>query len=102
MKTITTDELHERHLNKDDSTLVDVRGAAEFASGHVPGAINIPHTEVAARLSEIPKDKPVLVHCRMGPRAQAAATVLEQNGYDVYCVSQGGMMEWLEKSYPAE
>ena len=99
MQNLTTQELHDKHLN-DDATILDARSAEEYASGHIKGAINIPHTDVAARLSEIPKDKPVMVHCAMGGRAKMAAQVLEANGYEVWCVSQGGMREWAALHLP--
>ena len=99
MKTLTTQQLHDQHLDT-EATILDARGPDEFAAGHIEGAINIPHTEVAARLSEIPKDKPVMVHCAMGGRAKMAAGVLEANGYEVWCVSQGGMKEWAALRFP--
>jgi rhodanese-related sulfurtransferase len=101
MHRINTDDLHERFKNDDGKhTILDARGPAEYAAGHVPGAINIPHTELAGRLDEVPKDQPVYVHCAMGGRAQAAAALLEQHGYDVWCVADGGMRDWTEKGFP--
>ncbi len=67
-------------------TVLDVRGAAEFAAGHLPGAINIAHTRLARRLDEVPRDKPVLTYCRSGNRASAAAALLAREGYDVLLV----------------
>ena len=99
MHSITTDDLHAEHLEQ-SGTILDARKPDEFAAGHVPGAINIPFDQVADRLAEVPKDKPVYVHCAMGGRAQRAAAVLEANGYDVWCVTKGGMKEWTEKSLP--
>ena len=59
------------------AVLLDVRSAAEFGPGHLPGALNIPHTELRQRLGEIPRDRPLLVYCASGlpvlPRAPAAA-----------------------------
>ena len=71
----------------DESTqVVDVRGAGEFAAGHVPGAINIAHTRLAARLDELPTDRPLIVHCGSGHRASFAVPFLESKGYDVVYV----------------
>jgi hydroxyacylglutathione hydrolase len=67
-------------------TVLDVRGAAEFAGGHLPGAMNIAHTRLASRLSEVPRDKPVLTYCRSGNRASAAAALLAREGYRVLLV----------------
>ncbi|NIS33941.1 MAG: rhodanese-like domain-containing protein, partial [Actinobacteria bacterium] len=67
-------------------TVLDVRGAAEYAAGHVPGALNIAHTRLAERLDEVPRDKPVMTYCRSGNRAAAAAALLAREGYDVTLV----------------
>lgn len=67
-------------------TILDVRGAAEFGTGHVPGAVNIAHTRLAARIDEVPKNKPVLAYCRSGNRAAAAVALLSRHGYDVTLV----------------
>ena len=74
-------------------TVLDVRGAAEFAGAHVPGAINIAYTRLARRLDEVPKDKPVLTYCRTGNRASAAAALLAREGYDVKLVD-GEFATW--------
>jgi len=62
--------------------VVDVRTAQEFAEGHVPGAINVPFDQVAARLAEIgPSTTPVLVYCRTGHRSGLAAKTLAAKGF---------------------
>jgi rhodanese-related sulfurtransferase len=62
--------------------VVDVRTPAEFASGHVPGAVNIPYDEVAKRHAEIgPPSTPVLLYCRSGRRSEIARQVLRKNGF---------------------
>lgn len=63
--------------------VLDVRGAAEFAQGHVPGALNIAHTRLLARLDELPRDRPVLIHCNSGGRSAAASALLERHDYEV-------------------
>jgi hydroxyacylglutathione hydrolase len=62
--------------------VLDVRGVAEFEEGHVPGAMNIPHTRVQQRHAELPRDRPLLVHCNSGTRAAAAVALLERLGFD--------------------
>ena len=63
--------------------VLDVRSAAEVASGKVPGALNIPIEQLGGRLSELPTDKsrPVVAYCAMGGRSAAACELLSQNGY---------------------
>lgn len=67
--------------HRNGGTVLDVRGAAEFAAGHVPGALNIAHTRLASRLEEVPRDEPLWVHCRSGARAATATAFLERQGF---------------------
>jgi rhodanese-related sulfurtransferase len=63
--------------------VVDVRTAEEFASGHVPGAINIPYDQIARRASEIgPPSTPVVLYCRTGRRSGIAVETLRKAGYE--------------------
>lgn len=63
-------------------TVLDVRTPQEFEAGHVPGAINIPHDQLAARAAEVgAKDQPVLLYCQSGRRSQLAAAELARQGF---------------------
>ena len=66
-----------------DAVVVDVRRQPEVEAGHVPGSLWIPHTRLAARLGEIPADRPLLVHCQSGVRAAVASAFLAAQGFDV-------------------
>ncbi|MBL8931552.1 MAG: FAD-dependent oxidoreductase [Kineosporiaceae bacterium] len=74
-----------------DAVLLDVRSPREHARGHLPGALNIAHTELRARLDEVPRGRPVLVHCASGFRSYLALRVLRQNGFDDVRSLSGGM-----------
>ena len=76
-----------------EATILDVRGAAEFSGARVPGSMNIAHTRLATRLGDVQRDKPVMVYCRTGSRASAAASFLERSGYDVTIV-KGLLADW--------
>lgn len=80
-------------VDTDRWTVLDVRGAAEFSAGHVPGAINVAHTRLAARLDEVPRDKPVMAYCRSGNRAAIATALLAREGFDVTHVD-GAFTSW--------
>jgi hydroxyacylglutathione hydrolase len=71
---------------RDDHVTVDVRSAAEYRERHVPAALNVPHTQLAGRLDEIPRDRTLLVHCGTGKRAASAAALLERAGRNVVVV----------------
>ena len=82
--------------------VLDVRTPEEYVAGHVPGAVNIPHDQVAARLADVPKDKDVVLYCRSGRRAGMAAEVLAANGYTRLQHLEGDMAGWQEKQRPVE
>ncbi len=98
---VTQDALLARQAKHDPTLLVlDVRSTEEFAQGHVPGAVNIPHDQVASRLAEVPKDKDVVLYCRSGRRTALAAEVLSANGYTRLLHLEGDMNAWLENHRP--
>jgi rhodanese-related sulfurtransferase len=71
-----------RRLIASGVAVVDVRTPEEFATGHVPGAINIPHDQLAERHGEIgPPATPVLLYCRSGRRSGIAAGTLAEKGF---------------------
>ncbi len=72
--------------------LLDVSSAEEFAAGHVPGALNVPHTELRPRLAEVrdaAAGRPVRVMCASGVRSAIAHRVLTQAGFDSASLSGG-------------
>jgi rhodanese-related sulfurtransferase len=81
---------HARQLVADGALLLDVRTSAEYAGGHLEGAVNIPVQELGARVAEVgAKSRPVVVYCRSGGRSCSAAGLLTKAGYQV--VDVGGM-----------
>ena len=80
---------------------VDVRSPAEFASGHVEGAINIPHTEMAQRWRELEayRDEPMVVYCRTGRRSGIALDVLREHGFED-AVNGGGLSDLARRGVP--
>ncbi|MFP3853800.1 MAG: rhodanese-like domain-containing protein [Anaerolineales bacterium] len=81
--------------------LIDVRTPEEFASGHIPGAVNISLQTLPDRLDEIPTGQPLVVYCRTGNRSATAAEILILNGYNsVYDL--GGIQSWIAQGYAVE
>jgi len=77
-------------LPRDGSvTLLDTRTTGEVARGKIDGFINVPLDSLRDRLSEIPVDKPVYVHCHSGLRSYLACRILSGKGYDCYNLSGG-------------
>lgn len=71
----------ERRRNEGDVLILDVRGKAEYDLRHVPDAVNIAHTRLRVRLNEVPRDRPLIVHCNSGGRSAAAVSLLQRHGY---------------------
>ena len=69
-------------LKQQGAVLVDVRSAAEFASGSAPGSVNIPLGELGSRLKEIPASVPVVLCCASGTRSGMAKMMLKKNGFE--------------------
>lgn len=70
-------------LQSDLIFVVDARTPEEFASGHFPGSVSIPLEQMKARLSEIPKDKFIVIHCKTGGRGEIGYRLLKEEGYAV-------------------
>lgn len=66
---------------RQDGVILDVRTSAEFADGHLEGAVSIPYTRLRERLDEVPKGKNLFVHCGSGKRAAVAASFLAARGF---------------------
>ncbi|MFY9272641.1 MAG: DsrE/DsrF/DrsH-like family protein [Thermacetogeniaceae bacterium] len=79
-------------LDRESTLLLDVRTAAEYEVGHLPGAVNIPLQELRERLSELPKGKEIIIYCRVGFRGYLAYRILVQNGFKKVRNLSGG---WL-------
>jgi NADPH-dependent 2,4-dienoyl-CoA reductase/sulfur reductase-like enzyme/peroxiredoxin family protein/rhodanese-related sulfurtransferase/TusA-related sulfurtransferase len=76
-------------LDPDQTFLLDVRTAEEFALGSIPEAVNIPLDDIRSRLAEIPRDKAIYIFCQVGLRGYLATRILSQVGYDTYNLSGG-------------
>jgi rhodanese-related sulfurtransferase len=85
--------------------VLDVRTPEEYASGRVPGALNIPHTELGARLGELgpdARDQEIVVYCERGPRAAQAEALLHERGYARIVHLEGDMSAWRAEDRPCE
>jgi rhodanese-related sulfurtransferase len=103
-KVITAEELTAQIQNAQAPLILDVRTEKEYADGHIPGALNIPHDQLADRLSEIDaaKTEEIVVHCRSGHRAGIAEKVLIEAGYSNVRDLDGHMNGWRSGGYPIE
>lgn len=99
-KSLGTSELV-RLMNNDQAVVVDVRSAAEFETGHIHGALNIPQQKLASRMAELEKyrDKTIVVADKIGQHSGGAGKALSSNGFNV-CRLNGGISEWQGSSLP--
>jgi len=99
-------ELNNRIKNNTAPLIIDVRTSEEFASGHLPGALNIAHNEFvddpAASIALLPtaKDAEMVVHCVSGKRAGIAMEVITAAGYTNVNHLSGDYSGWENAGYP--
>jgi rhodanese-related sulfurtransferase len=80
--------------------LLDVRTPDEFRQARLKGAVLIPVTELERRVSEIPRNRPVIVYCAVGSRSNVVAGYLVDRGYkDVYNMVDG-IVGWYQNGLP--
>jgi len=99
-------------VKKDPKTLVvDVREPAEWAEGHIPGALHVPRGMLEAkadleyanrepRLAD--RSQAIILHCASGARSALGADVLQQMGFTNVCSMAGGIAAWKEAKLPIE
>ena len=98
--TMGRDEFAELLAGADVELVVDVRSAAEWAHGHLPGALHIPVGYLAERVDEIPRDRPVVVQCQGGSRSAIAASILLRLGVPEVINLRGGYDDWRREALP--
>ncbi|MCL2583646.1 MAG: metalloregulator ArsR/SmtB family transcription factor [Streptosporangiales bacterium] len=100
LEPVTREELA-RRLDEGGVLVLDVRPGAEFAAGHIEGAVNVPLSDLPERLGDLPRDTQIVAYCRgqfcaMSPEA---ARILRQEGYRAR-VLDGGLPEWRDEGLP--
>ena len=91
-----------KKINDREITAIDVRSPEEFAQGHIPGAINIPHNALDKHQETLAKlrGKPILLYCRSGRRAGMAEAQLAESGFNQVYHLTGDMLGWQEQKLP--
>ena len=82
--------------------VVDVRTAGEYAGGHVPGALNIPHMSILARKAEIASDRELVFICQVGQRSALACEFATAAGFSGLFNVEGGTDAWVKSGYATE
>jgi rhodanese-related sulfurtransferase/DNA-binding transcriptional ArsR family regulator len=99
MEPVDRERLLQR-VREGEVTVVDVRPAEEYRAGHIPGAINVPLSELKKRLRELPRTREVVAYCR-GPycvMAVEAVELLNQKGFAAHRM-EDGVVEWRARGW---
>jgi rhodanese-related sulfurtransferase len=100
LEPIARDELF-RRLDDGQVLVLDVRPEAEYAAGHIPGAVSVPHDQLAARLAELPESADIVAYCRgrYCVFAPDAVRLLRARGFSARPL-QGGLPDWRLAGLP--
>lgn len=96
---LTVRELKRRINSGEDLFILDVREPFEYQIANI-GATLIPLNDVPQRLSEIPRDREIIVHCKSGVRSQRIAEFLSKSGYSQVTNLVGGILAWANEIDP--
>lgn len=98
VEEISPEELHERIAAGNPPQIIDIRPPAAFEQGHIPGAENVPMTELAARIDEIDWGDEIVVTCPIGQSSVQAARLIGSfegvENADSVCSLAGGYEAW--------
>jgi rhodanese-related sulfurtransferase/DNA-binding transcriptional ArsR family regulator len=100
LEPVAQDELA-RRLRDGQVLVLDVRPEAEYAAGHIPGAVNVPHDQLAARLTELPAGADIVAYCRgrYCVFAPDAVRLLRARGFSARPL-EGGLPDWRQAGLP--
>ncbi len=99
IRTISIEDLIDRQSSEQRFQLVDVRSATEFATGHIPGALNVPLEQVIPLLSTLNIQTPLVMVCQSGRRARMAAEKLGSHVSQIE-VLEAGTAGWIQQKQP--
>ena len=96
---ITAQDLHARQGGAEPFLVIDVRDRAEYKSGHVAGAINIPQKKLGKQLDKLVDASGVVLYCINGRRTRLAEQTLIENDVDNVFHLEGGLMGWRQGGF---
>jgi rhodanese-related sulfurtransferase len=94
IERITAGSAAEQLSSSTPPLLVDVRAPREWSDGHIDGAVNLPLSQIAGRIDELPTDRQLIVYCSSGYRSAVAASLLRRDGRTDVANLVGGLAAW--------
>jgi len=98
--TMSAHELKQKMDAREPFELIDVREGFEYEIARIDGARLIPLGEIAERADELPRDRPIVVHCHSGRRSAEAVRLLQQRGFGNIYNLEGGIDAWSDQIDP--
>ena len=98
--TMSAHELKQKMDAREPFELIDVRETFEYEIARIDGARLIPLGEIAERADELPRDRPIVVHCHSGRRSAEAVRLLQQRGFGNIYNLEGGIDGWSDQIDP--
>jgi rhodanese-related sulfurtransferase len=91
-------------FNRQNGLFVDIRGDGDFRKGHLPGAVNLPASELDTRIAKLSrhKQRPLIVYCGTGLQSGKVAARLKQEGFQQVFQLRGGLTGWQGAGFPLE
>jgi adenylyltransferase/sulfurtransferase len=86
----------------DDVFILDVREPNEYQICRIPGSVLIPLGELPRRYAELPRDKDIVAHCKMGGRSAKAQEFRQSVGFNRVKNLKGGILDWIDKVDPSQ
>ena len=96
----TPEDVQTRQAAGERLLILDVREPAEYAEAHIAGSKLIPLGQLAYRIADLPRDRPIVAVCRSGNRSGVALSLLKRAGYSNVLNMRGGMIAWARSGLP--
>lgn len=91
-----------RLINHEEAVVIDVRDKAQYAKGHIIGAINVPNSAFSERITELEqyRDRPIILCCQLGDISLKAGASLAKAGFSKLYRLRGGLLAWQNLNFP--
>ncbi|MES9815924.1 MAG: rhodanese-like domain-containing protein [Candidatus Thiodiazotropha sp.] len=99
IQEIDAHDLQARINEGDDFLLLDIRSAGEIAQGVLPDAEHLPMHLIPLKISDLPKDKAIILYCHSGARSYHACAYLAQQGFQNAVNLRGGILGWARSGF---